>query len=115
MHFCSIQEAWGSSSTNNKKMVEKFKPDVFDLDLVKNSREKNNLNDIKKTNCKISCEDVLNHISNCPNCSRKIKKQLYGDFYNNIRDSINEYREPIILVLITVFIILAINLIIKMD
>ena len=114
MHFCSIQEAWGSSSTNNKKMVEKFKPDVFDLDLVKNSRENNNINN-SNINNKISCEDVLNHISNCPNCSRKIKKQLYGNFYNNIRDSINEYREPMILVLITVFIILAINLIIKMD
>ncbi|ADO67200.1 hypothetical protein crov167 [Cafeteria roenbergensis virus] len=119
MQFCSIHEAWGNdayisenfSLQNQKninkkfkeKTIEKFKPLITDLDLISKKKSLN------------TCDNIIEHILNCPYCSKKIKNKLYSNFYNIIRNSIEEYKEPIILILITIFIILLINLIIKMD
>jgi len=120
MQFCSIQEAWGNDTfisdnyyqQNQKKLaknfkgnnIEHFKPLVQDIDLVSNKKKP-----LKK------CDEMIQHILNCPYCSKKLKNKLYGDFYNMIRNSIEEYKEPIVLVLIAIFIILLINLILKID
>ena len=121
MHFCSINEAWGNDtfisdnyyqqnqkklSNNFKKNIEKFKPLTSDLDLVSKSIKNKYLN---------NCDNMIKHILDCPYCSKKIKQKLYSNFYNMIRNSIEEYKEPIVLILITIFIILLVNLILKMD
>ena len=123
MQFCSIQEAWGNDTfisdnyyqQNQKKLaknfnkngIEKFKPLVSDLSLV--SKENKPLESLPE------CDEMIEKVLNCPYCLNKIKKRLYGNFYNMIRNSIEEYKEPILLVLITIFIILLVNIILKMD
>jgi len=137
MQFCSIDEAWGGNSFEKKpnKTKEHFRPlndntDNFNKDDFINEYEINkkdnrykvkDVTDIdialnnKNDNCdkKHSCNTILEHIRTCPSCRRKIKKELFSNLYNTIRSSIEEYREPIILILVAIFIILLINLIIK--
>ena len=117
MQYCNISEAWGNdnyiseqySQTVQKNLKEHFSPIVQDLNLNrKNSKVEKNLPNM-------TCNQIISHVMKCPKCSREIRAKMFGNFYNNIRTTVENYREPITLVLITLFIILTINLIIKME
>lgn len=122
MQFCSLKEAWGNESyisenyyqQNHKKLQESFKP----VDFKNNTLEKNNkkiLNNSGQINKNLKCDMIIAHVLSCPKCSKQIKYKIFGNLYGLIRKSIEEYREPILLVLITIFIILSINLILKIE
>lgn len=107
MHFCSLDEAWGNNSFSSdnyyKKNMERIQ-EGFDLLPEKN-----------KHHHKMTCQDIIKHVLKCPNCKRKLKQRLCGPIISVVRKSINEYREPIVLVLITIFIVLLINLTLKIN
>lgn len=116
MQFCDINEAWGNENfitehyTNiQNNLKEHFSPVSQNLDLVSKTSKNENKN---KT---MTCKEIISHVMSCPQCSKQLKIKMFGIFYNNIRNTIENYREPITLVLITLFIILTINLIIKME
>lgn len=119
MQFCSLNEAWGNDSkisdnyyqNNQNKLKEHFSPLTPDY----NNSNNNNSNKKNSKITKLSCEQVITHALKCPHCSKIIKQKLYGSLYSTIRNSVEEYREPLVLVLTTIFIILIINLIIKID
>lgn len=118
MQFCSLNEAWGNDNkisdnyykNNQQKVKEHFSPISNDNNLDTN----NSINSSKIIN-NLSCDKVIYHVLNCPHCSKIIKQKLYGSLYNSIRNSVEEYREPLVLILTTIFIILIINLIIKIE
>ena len=116
MQFCNINEAWGNdeyisehyTSNIQRNLKEHFSPLVNDIQLSRNYSK-------NKKNTLMTCDQIIAHFLYCPKCSRTLREKLFGSFYNNIRNTIDNYREPITLVLITLFIILIINLVIKMD
>lgn len=130
MQFCSIQEAWGNDNFISDNY---YQYNQYNQHNLKNFRGKNNITqkpniepfqatgsdlDVLSQTSKKSldkCDNIIEHVLNCPYCYKKIKNKLYNNFYMMIRNSIEDYREPIILILITVFIILLVNLILKMD
>lgn len=100
MQFSNINEAWGSDfisdnyQTNNRKTFkEHFKP------LTNNNH----------------CSRVINHIKKCSHCKRQIFMNRQQPLFNLQNLNIQKYREPLLLILTTVFIIMLINLIVKMD
>jgi len=101
MQFSNINEAWGSDfisdnyQTNNRKTFkEHFKP-------LKNNNSQ--------------CSRIINHIKQCSHCRKRIFMNRPQPLFNLQNLNIQKYREPLLLILTTVFIILLINLIVKMD
>jgi hypothetical protein len=101
MQFSNINEAWGNDfisdnyQTNNRKTFkEHFKP-------------------LKNNN--IQCSRIINHIKQCSHCKRQIFMNRQQPLFNLQNLNIQKYREPLLLILTTVFIIMLINLIVKMD
>lgn len=116
MHFCNISEAWNNDNyitehyTNvGKKRFEKFSP----ITRKNNLRSKMSRNRYHNNN--LSCQQIITHATSCHRCSAALRNKMYGNFYGNIRNTLENYREPITLVLITLFIVLIINIILKMD
>ena len=100
MQFSNINEAWGNDfisnnyQTNNvKTFKEHFKP-------------------LKPNN---KCINVINHIRECSHCSRQVFMNRNQPILSLQSFNIQKYREPLLLILTTIFIILLINLIVKME
>lgn len=116
MQFCNINEAWGNNdyitqhytSSIQRNLKEHFSPLVNDIQLSRNYSK-------TKNRSKLTCEQMIQHVLACPKCSKVLRQKMFGNFYSNIRDTLENNREPITLVLITLFIILLINIVIKMD
>lgn len=112
MQFCNISEAWGNDAIsqnyykNYNSVTEKFSPLTSNQTIIPKNKHLKNFN---------SCDEIISHVIKCKYCSKKIREKLFGNMYNNIRNAIFNYQEPIVLVLITIFIVLLVNLILKMD
>lgn len=99
MQYSNINEAWNNTVISHNYNQPKIKEDFKPID----------------TNTKISCEQVIQHIKTCPICSKKIFQHKKSPVLSLFTKSIEEYREPLLLILSTIFIVLLINLILKID
>ena len=115
MHYCNLKDAWGENTIsqnyyteNAKKVMENFQP-LKPKTNIENSKEKIKILDLDICNC----QELISRVLKCPECRRKLTKLLVPSILTTLNDAIEIYREPIVLILMTVFIILLINIISK--
>ena len=99
MQYSNINEAW-----NNTVISQNYNPDII----------KEHFKPMQK-NTQLSCEQVIQHIKKCPLCSKKLFQHKKSPILSLFNESIEQYREQLLLILTTIFIVLLINLIIKLD
>jgi hypothetical protein len=104
MNYCTLQEAWG---------VKKINENISNVESMTNVESIKNIKNV----IDINCNDIITHIQHCKSCYNKIKL-LYNNNNNNnnnlslkICNLIEENKDIILLILITIFIILFYNLI----
>jgi len=108
MHYCELKDAWGENtisqhyySENAKKVLENFSP-------LKPDQKTSNQNiEIKETP---NCDNIISHVMYCSKCRRKLTKLLIPSMISKLGETIDIYREPIVLILMTLFIIMLINM-----
>ena len=127
--YCSIEEAWPTHQLNSLKRNNDYIKDVNQKE--KNEKEKpekektedditehftNNYNKYKILNNQ--CDLMLNHISNCDDCLKKIyKKYNCSKNNNNILSELitNENKDMILVVFIGIVVILILQLFTSID
>jgi len=110
MHYCELKDAWGENtisqhyySENAKKVLENFSP------LKPNNKTSKDI--IKSdTDTETDCNKLIAHVMSCSKCKRKLTKLLIPSMISKLGETIDIYREPIVLILMTLFIILLINM-----
>ena len=123
MHFCSLQEAWGNdnyitqnySNFNDKKNTSSLNNSIRNNSKKNFKKIEKFSNFDKKKFVFNNHDDIINHVLNCDYCKQKLRMKLFNPLVSIIKKAIDEYREPIVLILITVFIVLLINLVLKLD
>lgn len=114
MHYCNLKDAWGENtisqhyySENVKKVLENFQPLKPKTEISKENNKMSNYND----DC--NCDELIKKVLKCSECKRKLTKILVPSILLNLNEAIEIYREPIVLILMTMFIILLINIVSK--
>jgi len=118
MNYCTIQEAWGKNNISNN-FTEYMSNTTIEgfTNNNNNNNDNDNNNDIKydinyeNNDCDINCEKIILHLKKCKKCRNKIKKYLKSNINDFISTLIEENKDIIILILVTIFILLFINLI----
>lgn len=111
MHYCELKDAWGENTIsqhyyqeNAKKVLENFSPLKPDSSNEKTSKKNNNKEEHPK------CDEIITHVMSCPKCRVKLTRLLIPSMISKLGETIDIYREPIVLVLMTLFIIILINM-----
>lgn len=112
MNYCTIQEAWGKNNISNsfKEHMTNATEDNEEINNVKYNIEYNETHDFIN-DCNINCDKFILHIKKCKKCRNKIKKYFKSNINDLIYTLIEENKDIIIIILITIFILLFINLV----
>jgi uncharacterized membrane protein len=121
MHYCELKDAWGENtlsqhyySENAKKVLENFQPLKPNSENSKENSTKNNSQEITNSNiCGKDCQTLISHVLKCPQCKHQLTKLLVPSVLTKFHEIVEIYREPIVLILMTVFIVLLINMVNK--
>lgn len=116
MNYCTIQEAWGKDKITNcykeymlNANIDKFEnTDIEKFDNTNVDNVKYNINYDQNND---ECEKIFLHIKKCKKCHNKLKKYFKSNVNNLLYDIIEDNKDIIIIILITIFILLFINLI----
>jgi len=119
MHYCELKDAWGENtlsqhyySENAKKVMETFQPLKPTLENSKeNSNSNNSINSEQNNTCGKDCQTLIAHVLKCPQCKHKLTKLLVPSVLTKFNEMVEIYREPIVLILMTVFIVLLIKMV----
>jgi len=118
MNYCSLEDAWGNFDyiTNQYKkyennIIENFDEVNYEINdniVLKKPVEKLTKKLLHK--CVFTCDDFISHLNKCPKCRMKIKKQFSSKLVNKIQHIIFDNKDTILLILITLFILIFLNL-----
>jgi hypothetical protein len=127
MQYCLLNEAWAAPDkiTNQYDQYMKSNQSCNNITHDKHNITKSNDNNTvekftqdneytisyKKNNNISDCEQLLQHIKNCKECSSKLRSNNRPMILDNISDLVNENRDVIVLILMGMFIMLFFNLI----
>jgi len=113
MNYCTIQEAWGKNNISNnfkEHMANSNENEEENVEIKYNIEYNNNIND-NMDDCNINCDKFILHIKKCKKCRNKIKKYFKSNMNDLLYTLIEENKDIIIIILITIFILLFINLV----
>jgi hypothetical protein len=107
MNYCLLEDAWGKEKHNHITKQYKEYNNSINQQTVEHFNEEPKI----KYNYSYNCNDFMNHINNCRTCSNRLREKYKSKVLNNIQDIILNNKEPIVLVLMGIFILLFFNLI----
>ena len=138
--YCSIEEAWPTNQLNNLKHNKDYTKDVNEkenynefMKFINKKKEKENKEDKEDKEDQITehfnnnynkykilnnqCDSMLNHISTCDDCLKKIYKKYNCSKNNNILSELitNKNKDIILIAFIGLLIILVLQLFTSID
>jgi len=133
INYCSLEEAWGEKYANiykkNDSMLTNMPEKTNDNPIILKDRSLSDLNtditeyymNVKKDiNEKKSCNDILDHITNCEDCKQKLNKILQPavpeikESFMNMHMNNNGVMDIIILILLGIFVIFILDCFVRL-
>lgn len=111
MHYCSLEDAWGSNNISDKYT------EYMTNNNSNNSNETNEQIQNEKiqidyhSNNNLTCNDIFLHIKTCEKCQNKLKDEYRPKILYSIKKLIDNNNDIIILILVGISILVFFNLI----